>query len=120
MAKYNDLGISSLESFKCFVLDNKMNNLVDNSIHIKSLLFHLIYKERYYTHKTRAKLNNLVSVILSNVDFHNDSNVKNSLSLLPIENDNNLMKYWNLNTLQQNKQSALSLLEKIYTNLMSL
>lgn len=115
MAKYNDLGISSLESFKCFVLDNKMNHLVDNSIHIKSLLFHLIYKERYYTHKTRAKLNNLVSVIVSNVDFHNDSNVKNSLSLLPIENDNNLMKYWNLNTLQQNKQSALSLLEKIYT-----
>ncbi|KAL6933763.1 uncharacterized protein HGUI_00060 [Hanseniaspora guilliermondii] len=114
MSRINDLGIKTLESFKCFILDNKMNNLGDNSIEIKLILFHLIYKERYYTHKTRAKLNNLISALLSNVKSQTDDNVLNTASLLPSNIDDNLMKYWNLNTLQQNKQQALNILKAIY------
>lgn len=114
MSRISDLGIKSLESFKCFILDNQMNNLVDNSIDIKLMLFHLIYKESYHTHKTRAKLNNLISALLSNVNPQSDNNVLNTASLLPLNIDDNLMKYWNLNTLQQNKQQALKLLKEMY------
>ncbi|CAI8500095.1 unnamed protein product [Hanseniaspora opuntiae] len=114
MSRIGDLGIKSLESFKCFILDNKMNNLVDNSVEIKLMLFHLIYKERYHTHKTRAKLNHLISALLSNVNSQSDHNVLNTASLLPLNVDDNLMKYWNLNTLQQNKQQALKLLKEMY------
>lgn len=114
MSRISDLGIKSLESFKCFILDSKMNNLVDNSIEIKLMLYHLIYKERYHTHKTRAKLNYLISALLSNVNSQSDSNVLNTASLLPLNIDDELMKYWNLNTLQQNKQQALKLLQEMY------
>lgn len=114
MAVYKDLGITTLESFKCFILDNKMNNLSEHSVLIKTLLYHLIYKERYYTHKTRAKLNHLISVLLSNVDYSKDPDSPNTLSLLPIDVTDTSMKYWNLSTLQQDKRGALNLLRKIY------
>lgn len=117
---------SNVDFFKCFVIDNSLLNITENIVGIKKLLYHTLLSENYIKHKTRAKINNFISIFLSNVETDEfllgyKSNHYRSIDLLYEENKDN-GDYVNsddlfLKHLQDSKPKALLMLKNIYQKL---
>lgn len=113
-------GVSSIDDFKCFVIDNNFFNIEKSIVGIKKLLYYTLINDNYIRHKTRAKKNVFISIFLSNVETDRDilgyeSPYNRLIDVL--HEEHNIVTGFNQslsNSVVSNKQAALSLIQKVY------